>query len=337
MNQQSQNEIRSRPRPNCYLCSTPGAPLYEGLKDRLFGAPGEWNMKKCINPECGLVWLDPMPLEEDIGKAYQSYYTHHTNHFHDTNGRSSTSLRRMLRLVLRGAYKVMLRATPIHYGRKKPSLMYLDKNKPGRLLDIGCGDGWRAAQLRKLGWEVEGQEVDPIAAEYARSRHNIPIHLGTLEALELPSAKFDAVVMSHVLEHVHDPVALMAECHRILKPSGTLVATTPNVESYGHKYFGPYWRGLEPPRHLHVFSNKTLKRIALEAGFTKCATWTTAANAQVFVMESLGIKRHGHHEVKEQHRRPSHYALAVGYQLWATAFRSISENLGEECVLKVSK
>jgi hypothetical protein len=66
----------SVPCPNCYLCGTGGEPLYEGLKDRLFNAPGEWNLKRCPNPECGLLWLDPMPLEEDIGMAYETYFTH---------------------------------------------------------------------------------------------------------------------------------------------------------------------------------------------------------------------------------------------------------------------
>lgn len=74
--QQIETTIRTRPYPNCYLCSTLGKPLYQGLKDCLFGAAGEWNLKKCPNPECGLVWLDPMPIEEDIHKAYQNYYTH---------------------------------------------------------------------------------------------------------------------------------------------------------------------------------------------------------------------------------------------------------------------
>src|SRR5208283_2932444 len=72
----SPREIRSFPCPKCYLCGADGEPLYAGLRDRLFNAPGEWGLKRCPNSECGLVWLDPMPLEEDIGIAYESYFTH---------------------------------------------------------------------------------------------------------------------------------------------------------------------------------------------------------------------------------------------------------------------
>src|ERR1035437_2175287 len=68
--------IATRPCPNCYLCGTPGVPLYHGLPDRLFGASGEWNLSRCPAAGCGLIWLDPMPLAEDIGKAYETYFTH---------------------------------------------------------------------------------------------------------------------------------------------------------------------------------------------------------------------------------------------------------------------
>lgn len=68
--------IRGRLCPNCYVCSGHGKLLYQNLTDRLFGAPGTWNLRKCPNQKCGTVWLDPMPLEEDLYKAYATYYTH---------------------------------------------------------------------------------------------------------------------------------------------------------------------------------------------------------------------------------------------------------------------
>ena len=62
-------EIRSHECPQCFLCKSPGIELYAGLTDRLFGAPGVWKMKQCLNLDCGLLWLDPMPLADDIGVA----------------------------------------------------------------------------------------------------------------------------------------------------------------------------------------------------------------------------------------------------------------------------
>ena len=93
MASQSTDIIRTAPRPACYRCDVQGLPLYQELEDRLHGAPGKWDLKRCPNHECGMVWLDPMPVEEDIAKAYQNYYTHQ-----DTE-------RRTAKLILRLYYE----------------------------------------------------------------------------------------------------------------------------------------------------------------------------------------------------------------------------------------
>src|SRR5207245_5692438 len=60
----------------CALCGADGAGLYAKLRDRLFGADGTWGFLRCPAPRCGLIWLDPRPLNEDLSKAYEGYYTH---------------------------------------------------------------------------------------------------------------------------------------------------------------------------------------------------------------------------------------------------------------------
>src|SRR5438105_3101279 len=70
------DEIRVRPQPECYVCGARGQQQYRDLRDRINHAPGVWNLSRCPNPKCGLLWLDPMPSEEDIGKAYTTYFTH---------------------------------------------------------------------------------------------------------------------------------------------------------------------------------------------------------------------------------------------------------------------
>jgi hypothetical protein len=68
--------IRVRPSPFCTMCGRRGEPLYHGLIDRVFDTPGRWNLKRCPDSACGLLWLDPIPVAEDIGKAYANYFTH---------------------------------------------------------------------------------------------------------------------------------------------------------------------------------------------------------------------------------------------------------------------
>ena len=325
------NEIYTCPRPSCYLCGSQGKYIYQGLKDRIFDVQGEWNLKECENPECKLVWMDPMPLEKDIGKVYHTYYTHYKNRWK----RQYRILTIFLIWTMRQISSVLKRITLVRPELKRLNLMYLDKQKPGRLLEIGCGSGQRLAQMRALGWEVEGQEIDPKAAAHASSKGLI-VHLGNLQNLSFSDALFDAIIMNHVIEHVHDPVAVLTECYRILKPRGILVVVTPNIESCGHRHFRSFWMGLDPPRHLYLFTRKTLRKIAERAGFSKYEVWTTAAKAQVISAGSLDIKKRGRHGMGVPLKLDIEI-MSMFFQLWARAIYIIYPNSGEECVLKAEK
>lgn len=70
------NEIQTRSCPVCPVCGSSGSPLYRGLIDPVFNAPGAWDMSKCANQDCGTLWLDPMPEEADLPKLYAGHYTH---------------------------------------------------------------------------------------------------------------------------------------------------------------------------------------------------------------------------------------------------------------------
>jgi len=85
------------------------------------------------------------------------------------------------------------------------------------ILDIGCAAGEYLAYLRGQGWEVQGIEVDPEAAQQARELLGIDVRTGAAEARlpELPTHQFVVVSMWHVLEHVDDPRAVLAEVRRI--------------------------------------------------------------------------------------------------------------------------
>ena len=300
--------------------------------DHLYHTPGEWNLKRCSNSECGLLWLDPMPIEEEINKAYQDYFTHEDNFLNAGSG----NLRSLLRSIFRVVHNVLLLLTLTYHERKRLNFMYLDKAKPGKLLEVGCGNGRRLKDIRDIGWEVEGLEVDPKAAALASRTYGLPVHLGALADIGFPKATFDAIIMHHVIEHVHDPVSLFAECRRILKSGGILVTITPNIESYGHRYFGSCWRGLEPPRHLHLFSQRTLRAVAVKAGFVNCDVRTTSARANWFGLASLDIKRIGKHELGNPFKI-NKYFWRFGYQFWSSFVHLKDRNSGEECVLKVIK
>ena len=173
------------------------------------------------------------------------------------------------------------------------SVMWLDASRRGRLLDVGCGSGQFLANMRDLGWEVMGVEPDPEAARVAREKLGLEVCQGTLAESEFPQDSFDVVTMSHVIEHVPDPLGLLKECKGILKPGGRLVLVTPNIESLGARVFGEFWRGWEPPRHLFLFSPRTLSRCVESAGLQNRVLTTPANGARFMWTESRLLRRDG--------------------------------------------
>lgn len=160
-----------------------------------------------------------------------------------------------------------------------------------RLLDLGCGNGAFLVQMQKAGWDVAGLEPDPNAADIGR-KAGLDIKVGTLEEDSFPADCFDAITMSHVIEHLHDPMMSLRCCHRMLRPGGTLWIATPNLNSIGHKTFGCHWRGLEIPRHLVIFTPASLKAALQQIGFQVQPTPPIANAGKFMFRASEAIARH---------------------------------------------
>jgi SAM-dependent methyltransferase len=135
----------------------------------------------------------------------------------------------------------------------------------GRYLDVGCGLGVMVAAMSRLGMKAEGVEPSPIAAQKAREAGLI-VFCGILEEAKYDSESFDCISMFHVLEHTHDPVELLRECRRILKPGGELIVGVPNYNSLVLGLVGSIWSALDQPRHLQHFRPGSIRRTADRAG-----------------------------------------------------------------------
>jgi SAM-dependent methyltransferase len=136
-----------------------------------------------------------------------------------------------------------------------------------RLLEIGFGNGSFLALSKSCGWQAEGLDPDVQAVANAAQR-GLTVHHGGVEYFDGQSALFDFITMNHVLEHVHDPAAVLRACHRLLRPGGMISIETPNIDAQGYRAFGTDWRGLEAPRHLILFNRSSLCRALRDAGFT---------------------------------------------------------------------
>jgi len=296
-----------QPVSQCPLCGGSERELvHKDLTDRLdLDDPGGWALYRCARCRSG--YLDPMPTPETLGLAYREYYTH------STSAPATVGLMATLRLSVTNGYRNLrfgskdrpgLRVLGALVPRLLPAwAMTIDwecrnlpKPKPGmRLLDVGAGSGEFLDFARRCGWNVVGVDLDEKAVAAGRSR-GLDVRNGTIEAIG-EDERFDAITMGHVIEHVYDPHALLEACYKRLKPGGWIWVDTPNIDSLGHTEYGPYWIGVDAPRHLILFTPDSLSDALAKAGFVNqepihaklIATFTWAASAAVAAGRGVNV------------------------------------------------
>ncbi len=332
--------IRSVAVPHCPVCGTTGKALYAGLQDRLSDAPGKWDFKQCPNPDCGLLWLDPMPVEDDLIYAYQNYYTHSST---STNPRKQAMLNWYIKR--RYGYAVgqpegttalkalvsLLDVTQITW--LDTQVMYLPAKPGGKLLEIGSGNGAFLERMTQLGWDAEGIEFDPKSVALMQAK-GLNARLGSTQ--DYADNTFDAITLSHVVEHFHQPIEQITDCYRILKPGGTLTLLTPNCTSLTYQWFKSDSLMMDPPRHLHLFNPASMRLLLQHSGFKDMKIWTTTRNANHFFNMGRHIARTGHAPWDQPTPLPDRILGKLVEYLEVVAVR-FNPSLGEELTVIARK
>ena len=237
---------------SCILCHASGF--------RIIHQKDQWKYLLCLN--CGLVSLYPRPACQALVESYDDYLP--------VRPKEITKWKTMMKPVVDRAADLVGSRTG---------------TGTGRLLDVGCGYGFFLEEMKSRGWEVEGVEVSRTGIQYAQDNWKIRIHPGPLENLALAEGSYDVVTLFYVIEHVHDPLGLLREVRRILKPDGLVLLRWPHSTPIV-RMLGPLSRRLDlyhTPYHLYDFSPKTIERLLILSGFgkieTRIAGYTRPANA----------------------------------------------------------
>ncbi len=302
MTNQAEQIVRTKAQAQCPVCASNGVFIYQQIEDKLYTAPGQWSVKKCSNAQCALLWLDPMPITDDLSLLYDSYYTHQSPVAINSGSRSL--YQKLVNTYISSRYgyqnkntlwlSILSKLIYLHPERRASidsSIMGLHYQQNNQLLEVGVGDGARLQLLDTLGWQVKGLDFDAGAVKVARGK-GLDVALGDLFSQHYADNSFDVLISSHVLEHVPDPIAFLTECQRILKTGGRMVHYTPNADSYGHQHYKHHWRGLEIPRHLHLFTAQALTQAAYQSGFSTVQCNTTGRGANM-LLDSHEMKYYG--------------------------------------------
>jgi len=195
-----------------------------------------FGLKQC--PRCNTILLSPRPPIDAMKTYYDEFYEGDAQRDPRQENRAQRHIRRLMRYA----------------------------TKPGRLLDIGAGDGYLLNAARTVGWQVEGLELSEPRVKHAKEWFDLALRSEDLRAAPFEKESFDAIGMFQLIEHVHDPKALLTRVNDLLRPGGIVMLSTPNVLAYGRKNRDVNsWR---IPRHLFFFTPRTLVNAVEGAGFT---------------------------------------------------------------------
>ena len=156
---------------------------------------------------------------------------------------------------------------------------------PQVIVDIGCGDGAATGLIRELGHTVVGVDWSMMALRAAQ-RHDLLLVRGALDAPGLPlgTGSVDVVIFSEVIEHLVDTDSALDEIHRVLRPGGRVLVSTPNLAAWYNR--GLLALGIQPifsevslrdvygrpgsqvAGHLHMFTKRALTEFLTARGFT---------------------------------------------------------------------
>jgi SAM-dependent methyltransferase len=130
------------------------------------------------------------------------------------------------------------------------------------VLEAGCGEGYGADLIAARAGRVLALDYDEVTTGHVARRYPrlFPVR-ANLAFLPVATSTVDAVASFQVLEHLWDQAGFLAECHRVLRPGGRLVVTTPNRLTFTPDSETPL-----NPYHTRELAPSELDSLLREAG-----------------------------------------------------------------------
>ena len=231
---------------NCPFCSSAEIKTFSAFLHGAQDAGSRLSIRECL--DCGLAWQFPRirTAAESVEILSHRYEEQKEGSYCDPQKRRATA---------------------------ETELAFLESfsEAPGKLLDIGAGDGAFIAQAAGHGWECIG--IDPAARQDPELRPSdagsFTLIQGTLKDLD-PTQRFDAITMWDVIEHLDDPAEVLSTAASFLKDSGILIVETGNYQSVDRIASGPNWWAYMA-EHRWYFAPPTVRQLLNKAGLRHVA------------------------------------------------------------------
>lgn len=164
-------------------------------------------------------------------------------------------------------YCNFLNLNDIYFKNKLKTIKRLTKKETPRVLDVGCGWGDFLEVLQKEKTSYLGIDENQEAIEICKKKK-----LNCMKAqngIKLSDDNFDAITLFQTIEHLSNPLPLLRDCYKLLKPGGVLLITTPNNDSPLRKLSGHKWTVYNTNSHFVFYNKNSLRKTLKAAGFKK--------------------------------------------------------------------
>jgi len=218
-----------------------------------------WRIVRCKT--CGFVYTNPAPSYADLAGALS------WDKSFDAHAKRKKRERPVVDYLDR---KTRWR---LHIFPRTSFAQHLHRQaRPGPVVDVGCGSGGEFDAFED-GYTPFGVEIAPGLAEEARVRAEAKggrvVTAPALEGLRaFDEAFFSAALLRSYLEHESEPLAVLREVSRTLRPDGVAIVKVPNWATLNRMVMGRHWCGVRLPDHVNYFTPRSLRDLAGKAGLT---------------------------------------------------------------------
>ena len=250
---------------------------FRDLRDRLHGTPGTFDVWECT--VCRVLRLESSRVEDPSGypPEYYAYAQHQQVRSSMVRRLRSGAVDAVLPKLWQAAFFPTpgVRVAAMGALRRQSvaeELLLYSHSWSRSLLDIGCGSGQFLAGAHRLGFKATGLERDPHGVTAARLA-GVECAQGSVETLGGDERTYDIIRLSHVLEHLGDPLRSLRLLRERLAAGGVLAIGVPNARGVVARYFEEDWFQLDPPRHVWGFGPDNLLRLLNRAGLSATGVW----------------------------------------------------------------
>jgi SAM-dependent methyltransferase len=244
----------------CRICNTNADHPAYTVREMMMGTGERFIYFQCAHCHC----LQIAEFPPEMAKYYPAnYYSFSTTSRDKTKNwvlKWARRIRNTSSVYEKGFGNRLIRT--LFPNKKLLSLLRLGLDRASRILDVGCGSGWRLYALRESGFH-NTFGIDPYLENDLTYENGLQILKKTVHEMD---GLWDVVMFHHSLEHMPDQVATLRAASGLLGPGGTCLIRVPVASSYAWEHYREHWYQIDAPRHFYLHSYESMTLLAEQCG-----------------------------------------------------------------------